>query len=206
MAGMSSGDVFTGHYRLAVKTAVFRDAGGQIAPAEQVADIPTLLGSLPSDGAMNAKYPDLAVDASASPETKLAVTPFRVAEEQRNVTVPAWIWYVRKEADNDYHVIIGSSADPASATYMNVEVSGLPATADDPNYTDLQNARSQLTGLVGHDPNGTLYEAFTPPLPVSVTGSLLYDGDHVPGEVGPTGHRPQTTWEIHPVTTIQQRP
>jgi hypothetical protein len=205
MAAMNSGDVFTGHYRLAVKTAIFRDVDGQVAPAEQVADIPTLLGSLPSDADMRAKYPDLKIDPSASPEAKLAVTPFRVAEEQRNVTIPAWIWYVRKETDNDFHVIIGSSADPAAVTYMNVEVSGLPVATDDPNFTDLQNAREQLTGLAGHDPSQLRYEAFTPPLPVTVTGSLLYDGDHVPGEVGPVGHKPQTTWEIHPVTTIQQR-
>jgi hypothetical protein len=205
MAAMNSGDVFTGHYRLAVKTAIFRDADGQIAPAEQVADIPTLLGSLPSDADMRAKYPDLEVAPTASPETKLAVTPFRVAEEQRNVTIPAWIWYVRRETDNDFHVIIGSSADPAAVTYMNVEVSGLPGAANDPNFTDLQNAREQLTGLAGHDPSRLHYEAFTPPLPVTITGSLLYDGDHVPGQVGPVGHKPQTTWEIHPVTTIQQR-
>jgi len=201
---MNSGDVFTGHYRLAVKTAIFRDADGQIVPAEQVADIPTLLGSLPSDNAMRATYPDLLVDATAPPETKLAATPFRVAEEQRNVTIPAWIWYVRKETDNDFHVIIGSSADPAAVTYMNVEVSGLPVAADDPNFADLQSARDQLVSLAGQ-PSDVHYEAFTPPLPVSVTGSLLYDGDHVPGEVGPFGHRPGTTWEIRPVTTIQQR-
>jgi len=205
MAAMNSGEVFTGHYRLAVKTGIFRDADGQIAPAEQVADIPALLGSLPSDADMRAKYPDLEVDPNASPETKLAVTPFRVAEEQRNVTIPAWIWHVRKETDHDFHVIIGSSADPAAVTYMNVEVSGLPGAADDPNFADLQNAREQLRGLVGHDPSNLRYEALTPPLPVTVTGSLLYDGDHVPGQVGPTGHKPQTTWEIHPVTTIQQR-
>jgi hypothetical protein len=205
MVAMNSGDVFTGHYRLAVKTAIFRDASGQIVPAEQVADIPTLLGSLPADPAMRAKYPDMLVAADAAPETKLAATPFRVAEEQRNVTIPAWIWFVRKETDNDYHVIIGSSADSGSATYMNVEVSGLPASSGDPNYADLQNARAQLTNLVGHEPGSLKYEPFTPPLPVSVTGSLLYDGDHIPGEVGPTGYRPTTTWEIHPVTTIQQR-
>lgn len=202
---MNSGEVFAGHYRLAVKTAIFRDANGQIAAAEQVVDIPTLVGSLPSDASMRAKYPDLIVDASASLETKLAATPFRVEEEQKNVTIPVWIWYVRKEQDNDFHVIIGSSADPAAVTYMNVEVSGLPAAADDPNFTDLQNAREQLTGIVGHEPSDENYEAFTPPLPVSVTGSLLYDGDHVPGEVGPFGHQPQTTWEIHPVSAIQQR-
>jgi hypothetical protein len=206
MAAEHSSDVFTGHYRLVVKTAIFRDANGQIAPAEQVADIPTLLGSLPSDEVMREQNPGLTVNANASPEEKLAATPFRLDVEQKNVTIPAWIWYVKKEQDNDYHVIIGSSADPAAVTYMNVEVSGLPVAADDPNFIDLQNARGQLTSIVGHEPSNVDYEAFTPPLPVNVTGSLLYDGDHVPGEVGPSGHQPQTTWEIHPVTAIQQRP
>jgi hypothetical protein len=60
-------------------------------------------------------------------------------------------------------------------------------------------------GIVGHESSDVNYEAFTPPFPVDVTGSLLYDGDYMPGEVGPVGHRPQTTREIHPVTTIQQR-
>ena len=205
MTTADSGDTFTGHYRLAVKTAIFRDAAGQIVPAEPVADIPTLLGSVPVDADMRTKYPDLLIDATATPEAKEAVTPFRVPEEQRNVTIPAWIWYVRKETDNDFHVIVGSSADPASVTYMNAEVSGLPAAASDPNYAALQGARAQLTALAGHDPGGIHYEAFTPPLPVTITGSLLFDGDHRPGEVGPVGHQPQSTWEIHPVITIQQR-
>jgi hypothetical protein len=205
MTTAQSSDVFAGHYRLAVKTAIFRDANGQIAPAEQVADIPTLLRSLPPDAEMRKEYPGLTIPANASDEMKLAATPVRVDVEQKNVTIPAWLWYVKKEKDNDYHVILGSSAGP-DAVYMNVEVSGLPVAADDPNFTDLQNARKQLTSLLGHEPSATDYEQpFNPPLPVSVTGSLLYDGDHVPGEVGPVGHQPQTTWEIHPVTSIGQR-
>ena len=204
MTAVVPSDAFAGHYRLAVKTAILRDAAGQIVPAEPVADIPTLLGSVPPDADMRAKYPDLLIGAAATPQAKEAVTPFRVAEEQRNVTIPAWMWYVRKETDNDFHVIIGSSADPSAVTYMNVEVSGLPA-AGDPNFTALQNARAQLTALAGHDPGSVNYEALSPPLPVTITGSLLFDGDHRPGEVGPVGHQPQTTWEIHPVITIVQR-
>jgi hypothetical protein len=41
------------------------------------------------------------------------------------------------------------------------------------------------------------------PTHVQVTGSLLYDIDHAAGAVGPTGHRPKSAWEIHPVTSIQ---
>jgi hypothetical protein len=205
MTAPSPGNVFAGNYRKAVKTAIFRDASGQIVPAQPVADIPTLLASVPKDDAMRTKYPDMVLDATATPEQKLAAVPVRVPEEQRNVTIPAWIWYVKKETDNDFHVIVGSSADPTAVTYMNVEVSGLPDTAGDPNFADLENARQQLLALVKHEPCNTHYEAFTPPHPVTITGSLLFDGDHKPGEVGPTGHQPQTTWEIHPVTAIAGR-
>jgi len=204
MTAIIPSDGFTGHYRLAVKTAIHRDATGQIVPAEPVADIPTLLASVPTDVAMRAKYPGLLVEATATPEAKLAATPFRVAEEQRNVTIPAWIWFVRRESDNDFHVIVGSSADPAAVTYMNVEVSALPA-AGDPNFTALQNARAQLKGLAGPDPGAADYQAYRPPIPVTITGSLLFDGDHRAGEVGPVGHQPKSTWEIHPVITIQRR-
>jgi hypothetical protein len=35
-----------------------------------------------------------------------------------------------------------------------------------------------------------------------VTGSLFFDVDHPAGAVGPQGHRPQTAWEIHPISSI----
>jgi hypothetical protein len=38
---------------------------------------------------------------------------------------------------------------------------------------------------------------------VKVTGSLFFDVDHKAGSVGPTGMRPKTAWEIHPVSDIQ---
>ena len=31
---------------------------------------------------------------------------------------------------------------------------------------------------------------------------LIYDIDHAPGVVGPSGMRPRTSWEIHPVTKL----
>ena len=114
-----------------------------------------------------------------------------------------WIWYVRKEADNDFHVVIGSTAD-TTARFMTVEVSGLPDEGS-PDFEVLQQVRAQLLDLVGQEPNSKRYEALTPPLPVRVAGSLLFDGDHRAGEVGPTGHHPQTVWEIHPVIALEKR-
>jgi hypothetical protein len=51
---------------------------------------------------MRTKYPDLEVDPSAPVDVKLAAPADRVQEEQRNVTVTAWLWYARKESDNDF--------------------------------------------------------------------------------------------------------
>ena len=50
------------------------------------------------------------------------------------------------------------------------------------------------------------YIKFTPAIPVKVQGSLFYDIDHEPGVIGPTGFRPKTAWEIHPVTDIEFEP
>lgn len=48
----------------------------------------------------------------------------------------------------------------------------------------------------------TLYE---PPIPVLVTGPLVYDIEHRPGAVGPASVRPDTSWEIRPVESIAER-
>jgi len=151
---------------------------------------------------MRQQYPALDMPANATDAQKGAAPSTRYAEEQRNVTVPAYLWYVGKEADSDYHLILGSTADE-TATYMNAEVSGLPAGGVD--LDTLSQARTQLVGLLGgHPPDPGQYYPVTPPLGVRVTGSLFFDGDHRPGEVGPKGHQPKTVWEIHPVTDLQQ--
>src|SRR5215831_14322767 len=66
--------LFTGHYRKAAKTSIYRDASGAVAPSDQT-DIATLLnfgaaGALPSDAQMRANYPDLEVDPAAPVDVK----------------------------------------------------------------------------------------------------------------------------------------
>jgi hypothetical protein len=39
-----------------------------------------------------------------------------------------------------------------------------------------------------------------------VTGSLFFDMDHLAGVVGTGEFKPQTAWEIHPVTSIAPAP
>jgi hypothetical protein len=41
---------------------------------------------------------------------------------------------------------------------------------------------------------------FVAPVPVTVSGSLLWDGEHhSPNTVGPEGLQPAKAWEIHPI-------
>ena len=142
---------------------------------------------------MRARYPgvELTVDASGD----------RFPEEQLTVQVDAYLWYVRKETVNDYyHLILGSTADN-DASYMIAEVPGLPVGGDDRDM--LRRVRVQLTAILGSPPGGERFEALTPPLRIRVTGSLFFNGYHRPEAVAPTGHEPQTVWEIHPVSDLQ---
>jgi hypothetical protein len=200
MTTVGAGDAFLGHYRLAVKTSIWR-VNGSIAPVQEFQDIGTLIGSVPPDSVMKQR-PGLRMSPTATNEEKLAAAPIRFPEEQINVTMPAYLWFVRKETDNDYHLILGSTADQG-ATYMTAEVSGLPP--DGPDLATLSQVRGQLAALVGQLDVSETYDRQTPPRPVQVTGSLFFDGDHTAGEVGPTGFRPQTVWEIHPVTDLRVR-
>jgi hypothetical protein len=194
-----SGEVFLGHYRKDVKTSIWR-VNGTVAAPQVFPDLESLLGSVPPDVDMTGAHPELVVAADASDAQKLAAPATRFPQEQRNVTVDAYLWYIRKETDNDYHLILGSTAD-ATAQYMTAEVSGLPAGGDD--LDTLRQVRAQLVALAGSPPGSDRYEALTPPREIRVTGSLFFDGDHRPGEVGPTAHQPQTVWEIHPASDLE---
>jgi len=189
-------DLCTASYRKDVKTSIWRISGA-VAPAEQYQDIGSLLSSLPVDKDMRST-----LDASAPAMVAMTsvAASSRLPAEQKNVVVPAYLCYVRKEGDNDYHLILGSTAD-ASATYMTAEVSGLPSAGSD--VDTLRQVRGQLATLLGFEPGTGDYHPVNPPLSLLVTGSLFFDGGHVPGEVGPDHAKTQQVWEIHPVTNLQ---
>jgi hypothetical protein len=188
-------DLCTASYRKDVKTSVWR-VSGQVAPPELQQDIGALLSSLPADKTMR---PTLDKSAPAMAALTSTAASSRLPSEQKNVTVPAYLCYVRKEDDNDYHLILGSAAD-ATATYMTAEVSGLPSAGDD--VDTLRQVRVQLMTLLGFEPAKGDYHPINPAMSVFVTGSLFFDGGHVPGEVGPDQAKTQQVWEIHPVTNL----
>jgi hypothetical protein len=124
----------------------------------------------------------------------------RLPEEMRNVATTAWVFFAKKENDNDYHLIIGSTADLETADLMNAEISGLPPRGSR-SFSELQDARTEFESLFGDELRSGGYTQFTP-THVRITGSLFYDIDHPAGAVGPRDHAPATAWEIHPVTSI----
>ena len=179
------GDDFTGTDRKAAKTSL--SAG----PMETFTNLADLLASLPPDSDMLNHDPPITKSSDSQ----------RVVEEETNVTVDAFLFAAKGESDNDFHLILGSTPDAASAQFMNVEISGLPA--DEPFRTQLGIPRQDFKNFFGDQVPGTGgYQRYDPPIPVRVSGSQFYDIDHKPGAVGPRDIAPATAWEIHPISSI----
>jgi hypothetical protein len=162
------------------------------ATREDFDDLDALMDSLEEDDDMRNRNPPIERD-----------TMVRVAEERRNVRVSAWIYAIKYEADQDWHVIIGTDPSATDKTYFNAEISGLPGNAAS-SYQKLLSVRESLANILENElPSGSSYRKYTEPIPVIVDGSLFFDVDHAAGTVGPAGMRPDTAWEIHPVTRLR---
>jgi hypothetical protein len=178
---------FLGKDRKSAKTSV------SAARTENFENVATLFKSLPSDDHMRSLTPHI----SKKPESA------RVDDENRNVTVKtAYLFSIKRESDNDFHVIIGSSRDTATAVLLNVEISGLPDTAS-AYYEVLKKVREKFIARFGNI--CTKKSFFNNPVNVEVSGSIFYDIDHPAGSVKFGTLRPKSSWEIHPVTGIEFR-
>jgi hypothetical protein len=118
--------------------------------------------------------------------------------------VPGFIYAFRKEADNDYHVIIGDAPGTPNPRYLNVEVSGIPVAGSDENRNQLGSVRKTFKETFDLGDEGPdVYQRLQPPVPVQITGSLFWDSEHEPpATVGPNDFKPRTAWEIHPISDI----
>jgi hypothetical protein len=184
----SNTENFVGNDRKAAKTSI------GTGPNTDFSDLASLLQTLPSDETMLQHQPPITRQANSG----------RVNEEEGNVTVRAFLYATKKEADNDYHLILGSSDTPAPGEYMTAEISGLPASGS--TRTTLKVPREAFKEFFSDSPIGTAYKKFNPPIPVQISGSLFFDVDHRAGVVGPAPFKPATAWEIHPVTEIKLEP
>jgi hypothetical protein len=192
-------DDYIGQDRGKAKTSI---AAGPHKTYDTLGDLlDDVVGHASDDFMRNRHEPRLSTDTSFD----------RVSEEDRNVTVPVWLYAIKKEAnDNDYHLITGSDPAVGPVRYMNMEITGLPLGG--PNRAKLRVPRDALKQFLrDHQDRVTTtgYFRFEDPVPVRITGSLFYDIDHKPGVVGSfTEPRrvPATAWEVHPVTEIVFEP
>jgi hypothetical protein len=188
---------FNGKERKIPKTTIVTDA-----EVEDFATVAALVKDILQKG------PDDVMKAKSG-ITKQTMT--RVDLEKRNVRVKGFIYAFKKEPDNDYHLIIGDAPGTNPKVFLNVEVSGLPVGGTAANLKTLTGVRNDFkeafqVGETG--PKGGFQvvrdAAGQPaPVPVQITGSLFWDVDHKPGAVGPKATKPDTSWEIHPVSKIE---
>jgi hypothetical protein len=186
---------YAGTYRKIPKTTIVRNSSA-IAPYQKQASVQALRSFLPSDAAMRQKNYKSAQ---------------RLPEEEHNVQVDAFIYAIKIEVktsptgsgDNDFHVIIGDKPKNLQRL-INAEVAGLPASSAK-DYNALLAARQQLIDIFPNVKLSSSYYIPPAPIPVTVKGSVYFDGDHNPNTIGAPGTKPQTVWEIHPVTSIVKR-
>jgi hypothetical protein len=182
-------DNFTGKDRKAAKLSKAQ------ANTENFKDLQDLIASLTPENKM----------IKHKPKITTAPTSDRVKEEVHNVSVAAFLYAASREADNDFHLIVGRDHKLAPEMYMTMEVSGLPPKGS-AAFADLNSARSAFKKFFGAKLPGTTYDFYDAPIPIQIEGSLFFDMTHATGSrPGPSSlkSRMPTIWEVHPLTSIK---
>lgn len=132
---------------------------------------------------MRTKYPALKPHKKAAPAQ-------RVAEELRNVRIKdCWILVVKYEkskvrngkrtGDNDFHLVIGSAPSKTAGQRMDMEVAGLPKNGG-PDASTLLTVRKTFLSMCPHTPPAGRFAPFSPPIHVSIEGSLSSSTASIP--------------------------
>jgi hypothetical protein len=188
------GDDFQGTARKAAKLSIPNGA------PHNFANVQDLIDNLPKESSMLNHHPAITT----------AATSGRVAEEQRNVRVRAFIYAASREADNDFHLIVGR--DPSEPpVYMTMELSALPPH-NSPSFNPLSAARTAYKNFFSNHLPGLTYDFYDPPIPIEVEGPLFFDMSHAhsppsnrPGP--PSLHKDMPViWEVHPISKIVFEP
>jgi len=183
-------DNFAGTARMAAKLSIAQ------AATENFTDVSALIATLPSVAAMV----KLNIPTTATSD--------RVAVEKRNIHVTAFLYAASREADNDFHLIIGRDPSAGQEMYMTMELSGLPPSSPQwPAFGALNTARNAFKSFFGaaNLPQAG-YHFYQPPIPVVIDGSLFFDATHSTGQApGPPSlkSRMPTIWEVHPISNIK---
>lgn len=192
-AALPVGDDYSGTARKAAKLSI------SAAKTENFKDVKDLIKSLTADSLMIAHKPPIGTGATSN----------RVKEEQRNVHVTAFLYAASREADNDFHLIVGRDPKATPEMYMTMELSGLPP-ASSPSFAKLKAARDAFKKFFKDQAGGKLpgltYDFYQPPIPVQIDGSLFFDMSHALGpHPGPPSlkSRMPVIWEVHPITVFK---
>ena len=102
------GDNFVGTARKAAKLSI------AAAPTENFNDLSNLIASLP------------ALDVMIKLNIPTTANSNRVQQEKRNIHLTGFLFAASREADNDFHLIVGRNPNAGQEMYMTMEVSGLP--------------------------------------------------------------------------------
>ena len=188
----TAGENYAGTARKAAKLSI------AAAATQNFADVKDLIATLPAHNSMVNRTPKITTTAASN----------RVAEEKRNVSFKAFLYAASREDDNDFHLIVGRAPGAAPATYLTVELSGLPQ-GNSPAFGKLKAARDAFKTFFGNSIPGSGYDFYSPPIPVQIEGSLFFDISHATGSrPGPSALRPKmpVVWEVHPITKIVLEP
>jgi hypothetical protein len=190
-AAAARSDNFAGTDRKAAKLSIAS------SPTQTYKDVSQLIATLPS------------VDQMVALNISQLATSNRVSVENRNIHVTGFLYAASREADNDFHLIVGLDPKGGTETYMTMEVSGLPP-ANAPSYAALNATRTAYKNFfTNKNLPGAGYHFYQPPIPVQADGSLFFDVKHAKGQApGPPSlkSRMPTIWEVHPVTNIKLGP
>jgi hypothetical protein len=173
---------YTGKIRAGAKTSVSK---GRLHTYDTVGDF---LASLPTDGYMR--------------KNGINNNSLRTRDEDMNIFIKnASIFHIKKEEDNDLHVIIGDVVDGVKTNLLTIEIAGLPRTSS-PDYNTLLEARKSIYYQFQSffDSNKKSQLTRKPYPQIAVTGSLFFDNWHYAKNSDVT--RPNTVFELHPVTKI----
>lgn len=181
-------NIFEGCIRGNMKTTMLP---GNPAREETIAQ---LLRRIPSDERMK----EMGLSGMESAE--------RTDAEKQNVSIKkAWLHYIYREPDNDFHLIIGDSPDISKGPLLNVEIAGIPRGATDEVINKFMKVRNQVIkdSRMGDLKCGNVKGPLNPPIPITrLVGSLYYDNPHDAGTVGRGEYKAGSAWEIHPVKEI----
>jgi len=184
----SPGDNFKGTARKTAKLSVSK------APVQDFQDISSVLAALPAKDPKN---------VSDGPDSG------RIADEERNIRVRAFIYAASREADNDFHLIVGDDPNKGEEVkMMTMEISGIPPKKA-ASFADLKSVRDTYKSFFKSNLPGFSYDFYDPPIPIEVEGSLFFDASHDHGTPpGPSKLRPHMPriWELHPISRIVFEP